>query len=441
MAKPLTVKAIENAKACGKRSEIPDGDMPGLYLIIQTSGAKSWAYRYRFGNAPKKLTIGAFPQIPLSDARALARAAARTVAEGYDPGEKKRAKKEADAATFEDAARRFLRRHARPNCSETHFKGTAWIFGLKPDPSDEKGVALIPCPNKKSLIRKWGKRSPSSIKEREIVNFLDDIVDGGTPVLANRILSALSKFFVWAKGPEGGRIVDANPCIEIKKPAKEKEGERILSTAEIRALWRAADRMGHPQGSAYKMLLLTGQRKTIVGQCHASHVDRREGIWTIPANQQGAKGTGNTLPITDTMAAIFDQCATAPYLFSTTGGEKPLYLGDKLKRDLDKFMLEELRKEAAEEGDDPSTVHLRDFDNHDIRRTMRTELSGLPIPKGEIVNELIVGHRQTKIKRTYDKFAYLEEKRKGLELWAARLESIVNPPKGNVVEFKGRRAS
>ena len=42
------------------RSESPDGTVPGLYLITQPSGARSWAFRYRRNDGrPAKYTIGA----------------------------------------------------------------------------------------------------------------------------------------------------------------------------------------------------------------------------------------------------------------------------------------------------------------------------------------------------------------------------------------------
>ncbi len=444
MSKPLTVKAVENARPGAKRIEIPDGDMPGLRLIVQPTGIKSWAYYYRFGATKKKLTLGRYPAIRLADARDLARAAARSIAESNDPAEKKKAARIAaeTADTFEDAARRFLRRHCRPNYSRRHYLETARLFGFKPNPEDVNGLDLIHCNYAKAFIRKWGKRPAASIKEREIVDFLDDIVDGGTPVLANNMHTALSKFFAWAKSPSGARAIEINPCLEIKQPTKDKRGERTLSDAELRALWRVALHLGYPQGTAYRMLILTGQRKSIIGQCRAEQIDRRETLWTISAAQEGAKGTGHILPITDAMAALFDECkGSAPYLFSTTGGQKPLYLGGKLKCEIDLLMAEELRQEAEADGRDRDTVQLPEWDNHDIRRTFRSRLSALPIPKAEVVNELLIGHRLKTLHAIYDKHTYLHEKRIALDLWAAKLESIVNPPAANVISFKARASS
>ena len=65
MAKPLTIKALENLKPADRRREVSDGGMPGLYFVIQPSGKQSWAYRYRFNGRPRKWTIGPCPAIDL----------------------------------------------------------------------------------------------------------------------------------------------------------------------------------------------------------------------------------------------------------------------------------------------------------------------------------------------------------------------------------------
>ena len=81
---------------------------------------------------------------------------------------------------------------------------------------------------------------------------------------------------------------------------------------------------------------------------------------------------------------------------------------------------------------------LQPFVIHDIRRTMRTGLSALPVP--DVVRELVIAHTKPGMHKVYDQFSYLDEKRHALELWAARLRNIVEPSPANVVELaKGRR--
>ena len=110
--KPLTAVTVANLRPGPVRREIHDGH--GLFLVIQPSGHKSWALRYRFRGLSRKLTLGdvliggkkieptSEPQLdsPLSlmAARELAIKALRQVKSGIDPAAEKRKKREAESA-------------------------------------------------------------------------------------------------------------------------------------------------------------------------------------------------------------------------------------------------------------------------------------------------------------------------------------------------------
>jgi hypothetical protein len=64
MAKALTAVAVEQVRPMPDAKharEIPDGRMPGLYLVIYPSGKKGWAVRYRMAGRPRKLTLEPYP--------------------------------------------------------------------------------------------------------------------------------------------------------------------------------------------------------------------------------------------------------------------------------------------------------------------------------------------------------------------------------------------
>ena len=65
----LTTKDVEAKRASTRRREIPDDYLRGLYLIVQPTGAKSWAVRYRLGGKSAKHTIGPYPAFGLKQAR------------------------------------------------------------------------------------------------------------------------------------------------------------------------------------------------------------------------------------------------------------------------------------------------------------------------------------------------------------------------------------
>ena len=48
----LTDLLIKKLTPSDARREVPDGKIVGLYLVLQPSGARSWALRYRFAGTP-----------------------------------------------------------------------------------------------------------------------------------------------------------------------------------------------------------------------------------------------------------------------------------------------------------------------------------------------------------------------------------------------------
>lgn len=93
MAKGLTAKQVENIRPRATRVELPDAGCRGLYLVVQPSGARSWAVRYRYGGKPRKLTLepeAGAPPLTLAAARRLAADALLRLEKGTDPAEAKR---------------------------------------------------------------------------------------------------------------------------------------------------------------------------------------------------------------------------------------------------------------------------------------------------------------------------------------------------------------
>jgi hypothetical protein len=74
-----------------KRLEIPDPGKPGLYLLLQPSGHRSWAFRYRNkAGVQRKLNIGPFDKLGVAAAHIEADKANDEVLAGRDPAAAKR---------------------------------------------------------------------------------------------------------------------------------------------------------------------------------------------------------------------------------------------------------------------------------------------------------------------------------------------------------------
>src|ERR1700730_12740850 len=268
MTKALTVKRIENEPAGKFRKEIPDGLLVGLYLVVQPSGAKSFAVRYRYAGQPRKLTLGAFPAITLEAARDIGGKALRVAAEGRDPAREKQAakgdaKRQAAKAIrdkrdlFENVAREFIERHAMKQNRETTWRETARILGLRPSPDDPAELVDIGG----DVMPAWRGRKVQDITKRDVIALLDTVRDRA-PVMANRNLAAVRKLFNWCLSRD---VIQASTCVLIEPPAPERSRDRILTDDELRLVWNAADGDGWPFGPLVKLLMLTGQRLGEVG--------------------------------------------------------------------------------------------------------------------------------------------------------------------------------
>jgi integrase len=188
----------------------------------------------------------------------------------------------------------------------------------------------------------------------------------------------------------------------------------------------------------FRLLALTGQRKSEVGEASWPEFDLHKALWVIPAERMKADAP-HVVPLTDEAIEIlkglpkFEQ---GQFLFSTTFGKIPVSGFSKAKNRMDGLMREALRAVAMERGEDAGKVKLENWRLHDVRRTVRTQLSSLPVT--DLVRELVIAHAKPGLHRVYDQYAYLDEKRRALELWAQRLWNIVEPTTGrNVVILRG----
>jgi integrase len=428
MARGLTVLKVENAKAApNKRREIADAGKPGLYLVIQPSGAKSWAVRYRrlSDKAPRKFTLDGFPSLGL--ARRLAQDVLDKVAEGHDPATQKQIERQAkrdsmhERDEFAAVARQFIERDQRPE--NRTWTETARLLGLRPSKDDPKELVTI----RDGLVDRWGKRKIQEITKRDIADLLDGIVDRGAGIMANRSLAAVRRLFNWCIGRG---IVSVSPCAGIEAPVAEKSRDRLLSDDEVRMFWRACDALPYPFGPAAKLLLLTGARRSEVGDMMRDEVDLDSGIWTIPA-ERAKNGQTHAVPLPDSALAILTSVpeikSERGYVFTTTG-ETPVSGWSKAKAQIDELMLKEARKGDAKAKIAPWRVH-------DLRRVVASGMAreGISLPVIEKCLNHISGSFSGIVK-VYQHHDFANEKAAAFAVWARRVEQIVSGKPAAVVQ-------
>lgn len=411
MAKPLTAKGIDALKPGASRQEIPDGSMPGLYLIVQASGVKSWAVRYRFKGKPKKHTLGTYPAIKLADARTLAAQVLTTVAEGRDPSEeKKQTKREAAEAVKDDVASAvtsFLNRYAEQHQRKASLKETKRYL------ENEAATA-------------WEGRSIKSITKRDVIDLLDAAVDRGATVTANRLLAAVRRFFNWCA--ERG-IVDASPVAGIKAPTAEKSRDRILSDKELGLVWKGAESIDWPFGPFIHLLILTGQRRDEIAGMRWSEIDMANATWTIPGDRT-KNGKAHVVPLSpeaisliEALPRMKDGEGDSAFVFSTTG--KTAISGfSKAKAAVDKAITKLLKGDDEEDANEPPTIP--NWRLHDLRRTMASGMARLGVPVHVV--EKLLNHTSgtfSGIVGVYQRHDFGNEKREAAEAWGKHVAQLI----------------
>ena len=387
MSSKLTAAAVERIKPNPeKRLEIPDGLLPGLYLIVQPTGGKSWAARYRYHGRPRKVTLGSYPALGLKEAREAARAALQNVAKGKDPAADRALQKAARPDTFEAVVADFIEKYAKK-------KTRSW----------RKTKRTL----EREVVSQWGRRPIDSITRADVIDLLDSIMDEGKHYKANRVLGYVRKLFNWAL--ERG-IVETSPVANVSAPGKETRRDRVLGDDEIRAVWNGAEHLGYPFGGLVKMLLVTAQRREEVATMRWSHVDLDDAVWTLP-REVTKSDRSHQVPLSPLALEILNHLPKmGEHLFSSgRRGDIPVSGYSVAKRRLDKLS------------------GVADWRLHDLRRTAASgmaQLNTAPHVLSKVLNHASDGTGVTAI---YNRYGYEVEKRYALEAWGQRLESIIRP--------------
>ncbi|MBR0797311.1 tyrosine-type recombinase/integrase [Bradyrhizobium jicamae] len=439
MTKALTDKrleALEKAPAPATRQEIPDGLLPGLYLIRQPSKAMSWAVRYRAAGKPRKATIGPYPAIGITAARDLGRKALRAAAEGRDPArEKQEAKVEAkrqaaeerraERDLFENVAIDFIEIYSKPRANKKGrpdaWKETARILGLKADPDDPKKLIE----HRGEFIPNWRGRKIQDITKRDVLERLNQIANRDAPIMANRALAAIRKMFNWAVGQD---VLHVSPCVGITAPSPEQSRDRILSDEELRLVWNAADAEGWPFGPIIKLLILTGQREAEVAGMRSDEIDAGSRMWNLVA-QRTKNNKRHDVPLSDAALEIIETQPTVGGFLFSVDGKRPVTTFSRAKDRIDTAVTKALG---------PDAKPLPHWTFHDLRRTVVSGMARLKIALPVI--EKAINHKSGSFKGVvgvYQHHDFAEEKRAALDAWASFVQTIVsNQDRANVFPIR-----
>ena len=431
MTKRLTDKTLKALKRAdvGETYDRADAVVPNLIVRVSPRGRKTFCVYARFPGSknPARRALGKYGAITLDEARQKARYWLELIEKGRDPADEERALKVA-------AERK------RTNS----FRNVAEDFFAEKLIKERKGQE-VERDIRNNFLEPWNGRPITDIMPEDIA-LIVKAKARTAPAQARNVLAGIKRLMQWACDQHAYGL-KINPAAMLKPTAlcgEKVQRERRLSDDEVFAFVRAAQRMPYPHGPVYQLLLLTGLRLNEVCDATWSEFDLAKGIWTIPASRmkgKNSKAREHVVPLTDDILHVVKKLPrfeNGDYLFSANFGKRPCWMTTEVKQKLDAQMLRTLKALARKRGDDPRKVKLEHWQNHDLRRVVRSGLSKLKVV--DEVAEAVLAHRRKGIQGVYDHHDYFEEKREALTLWAGRLRDIISPPPANVVKLGAARA-
>jgi len=429
----LTDRFINSPKRtpASGRADYADAHVPGLALRVTSAGHRTFVLVARYPKNPKNPTrraLGDYGEITLEQARQKARDWLALIRRGVDPkieeARQRAATQREQASTFGLVAEQFLARYA---ATLAHADKARRIIGAE-------------------FVKPWGDRPIGDIRPEECAAAIRKVVDRGAPAQAHAAHEWLRRLYRWAIGTnEFG--VTVSPVATLRPTdliGKKVVRSRVLTDDELRAVWQACggavvmegmkearrrdharerDRpIGYPYGPLVRLLILTGQREREVADMLWSEIDLTGALWTIPASRMKSDRAHEVPLAPDALALLrsLPRFTAGDHVFTTTDGAKPVNGFSKTKARVDKVS------------------GVTGWVIHDLRRTVRTHLSALPVQ--DLVRELVIAHARPGLHKVYDLHSYVDEKRDCLRLWEARLRGILNPPPGGVADLSEARA-
>jgi integrase len=369
-----------------------DEDLSGFGLRLRRSGGglrRSYVAQYRAKGRTRRMKIGTVEKISPDEARKAAKKLLARVELGDDPQSDKMAARAKAENTMRSIVERYLEtkqavlRPASIKVTRLYLTGD-YFKPLHNLPATDIGLS-------------------------DVAGCLSKIAKTSGTMTASRARAALSAMFSWAMGEGLLGPKPVNPVIGTNNPQASAPRDRVLSDAELAAIWRECG--DDDFGRIVRLLILTGCRREEIGGMRWSEIDMEQRVLALPAERVKNKHA-HALPLCDAALEIISgipRMLHSDTVFSRRGGAS--------------FSAWSLAKVAldARLGDKVAEWRL-----HDLRRSAATGMANIGVQPHiiEAVLNHYSGHRAG-IAGIYNRSRYEAEVRAALVLWSSHVQTIV----------------
>ncbi|AXE91790.1 tyrosine-type recombinase/integrase [Paraburkholderia terricola] len=390
------------------RAAVPvaKSDGGGLTFTLSAAGAATWVLRFRHGGRRQEVTLGRYPDMTLSAARAAAAKRRVAIADGVNPADEVRKVK-----ARKDWTVRQLIKDYREKVLVTLADSTQRSYGR----------------NLTRVENGMGGMSVQSVGPADIVAEIERHDIGW--VEAFTLWCVLRGIF---KHAAGKKVIVASPCAGIQLEAiigkrPEVRKRLMLTDAEIGVLMNA--KMNTENLLSVRVLLATGVRISELFTALREHVYLNEARWHIPKSKTGPE---MDIPLAPSVVDWFRQ-------LDGIAGESVYILPARLRTRFERFdgdahVSKDALREAIDFWIDNHGPKIRRFTPHDLRSTMKSHMRKLGVPRE--ISEMCLNHKLAGVEGIYDQHTYYDERRHALELWARFIATCQAGEKWNVVPFK-----
>ncbi|WP_446810281.1 tyrosine-type recombinase/integrase [Methylomonas sp. 2BW1-5-20] len=395
--------SIRTAKAEAKDKRLNDGE--GLYLLVKPNGSKWWRFDYSVDGRRKTLSVGVYPAVSLSDARARAAEARATVAAGNDPSESRKESKEAKQLvrlneerkseglpilnSFADVTRQWLASIEHLTGTKTHTKKTSRIERL--------------------AFPTLGDKPVKEIKSSDILAVLKPMIDKQQLETAHRLHAEISSVFAYAIVHNFTDYDPAQPVAKQIPAQKVKHRAAIIDPKQVAQLLRD---ISNYQGtfvvqSAFRLSPLLFQRPGEIRQMLWADVDLAAREWRPYVSKTDFH---HIVPLSTQAVAILEAVqpltGRGQYVFPSSRGD-----GRPMSDNTIRTALKSLGYDS-----DVMTAH-------GFRTTASTLLNEQGWSPDAIERQLAHAPRD-QVRAAYNRAQYLDERRRMMQSWADYLDGL-----------------
>ena len=389
----LTATGVRNAGVAAKSYKLADGG--GLYLFVNTQGAKYWRYDYRFAKARKTLALGVYPEVSLKDARKQHARAREDLANNRDPStEKKLQKLRADINannTFKGVADEWCERHLAEKSQSYRVRSERIL--------------------KRDLYPIFGFRPIKEITAVEVLSALLGIEER-TVDIAHRARQLAGLIFRYAIAT--GRA-ERDPTADLKGALKSKKVKHHAAITDPLGVGRLMNDIKHYGGrplvkAALELSALLFQRPGELRQMLWKEINWPDSRWEIPAikmkmdrdhivplSRQALEVLKRVEPITGHLMYVFPNERSRTRAMSNNG----------------------IRSALRTLG-----YTNQDMTPHGFRAMARTLLDEELCFRPEWIEQQLAHAVSDPLGRAYNRTTFIDERVKMMQVWADYLDSL-----------------